>query len=229
MFIRKLSTMSTNRRSASVSNHLTSSPRVVDTRAIRAFSQADDRHAGTLSKNTDRTIRRVKTGKSLTVLSNPAVRMDGGHLFETLSNMGNNIGYDVCPVLGGYGTGIVRVTKRQMESNSRLYILQMGTRKVTEPMDYYDQAHQVRGELPQDSEIFIDTPITMDTEALNSFGDIQMNVQIPGDTGRKSVWLSAVKLLRDSKLEPPIEQSSSASLSGQLEATNIGGTNYVFY
>eukprot|EP01083_Nonionella_stella_P271740 921051_1 len=176
-FPENLSTMYRSHRSASQSTALTSTPRVIDASTIRAFSEAGDRLAGTLSKNTDRTIRRVKTGKSLTVLSNPAVRMDGGHLFETLSNMGNNIGYDVCPVLGGYGTGIVHVTKRQMESNSRLYILQMGTRKVTEPMDYYDQAHQVRGELPKDSEIFIDTPITMDTEALNSFGDIQMNVQ----------------------------------------------------
>eukprot|EP01083_Nonionella_stella_P003487 10016_1 len=186
--------------------------------------------AGTMPHNTSRTIREVESGRSLTIHgTGAAVTLYGdessNNLFETQCL---TMFCQVCPVFGRHGSGFVN-DEREMKSKSKFYVLEAGVRNVEAPMKYFDQAHHVQGDLPKDSKIFIDAPITMNTDALNSSRDIQLDVKIPGETGRKSVWLSAAKLLKYSLVDPSAQQSTSASLSNQLGATTIGGTNYVFY
>eukprot|EP01083_Nonionella_stella_P003486 10014_1 len=185
--------------------------------------------AGTMPHNTSRTIREVESGRSLTIHgTGAAVTLYGdessNNLFETQCL---TMFCQVCPVFGGHGSGFVN--EGEMNSKSMFYVLKAGTREATRPIRYYDQAHQGQGDLPMNTEIFIDAPITMNTDALNSSRDIQLDVKIPGETGRKSVWLSAAKLLKYSLVDPSAQQSTPASIGNQLGAMTIGGTNYVFY
>eukprot|EP01083_Nonionella_stella_P252201 869265_1 len=149
----------------------------------RCSSPSGDRsgRARTMPQNTSRTIREVKSGQRLTIQgTETAVTLNGderrNNLFETQYLVG--MFYQVCPVFGRHGSGFV--DEGEMKSKSKFYVLEAGIRNVRAQMKYFDQAQELRSTLPKDSKILIDDPITMNTAALNSSGEILVVVEIPG-------------------------------------------------